>query len=221
MFSYLSVKIPLRMDSGSLTKGETACTTKHPLLQLWPSVSAQIQLEETTTIQYLHIGSTQVEKNGIKEVRSSIKQLMFPKSHFHGVAALNTKLCRRTGGKLTQDHPKSLAPAIRTNSPRILIQGSTSSSQRSSLCLSLLNEKWVKQPTQREREHSCCPSCIWYVLSLQVNEQYSEGRDLRVFCCLLSGESEGNVGEGPKTGVGGAGGSEMPEPWSVNKLKSL
>ncbi len=136
MFSYLSVKIPLRMDSGSLSKGETTCTTKHPLLQPWPSASAQIQLEETTTIQYLHIRSTQVEKNGIKEVRSSIKQLMFPKSHFHGVAALNTKLWRRTGGKLTQDHPKSLAPAIRTNSPRILIQGSTSSSQRSSLCLS-------------------------------------------------------------------------------------
>lgn len=51
-----------------------------------------------------------------------------------------------------------------------------------------------------------------------MNEQYSEGRDLQVFCRLLSGESEGNVGEGLETGVGG---SEMPEPWSVNEPKSL
>lgn len=38
-----------------------------------------------------------------------------------------------------------------------------------------------------------------------MNEQYSEGRDLQVFCRLLSGESEGNVGEGPDTGIGGGG----------------
>ncbi|KAL1250108.1 hypothetical protein QQF64_021113, partial [Cirrhinus molitorella] len=48
-----------------------------------------------------------------------------------------------------------------TNSPRILIQGSTSSSRRSSLCLS-------SEP--------------------EVNEQNSEGRDLQVFCRLLSGD---------------------------------
>lgn len=46
-----------------------------------------------------------------------------------------------------------------------------------------------------------------------MNEQYSEGRDLQVFCRLLSGESEGNVGEVTEMGIGGGGRvSEMPEP---------
>ncbi len=119
--------------AGVWPRGEKACTAETTAAT---TVTFSVSPNSSWGNHYDSIIAHQVEKNGIKEVRSSIKELMFLKSHFHGAAALNTKLWRRTGGELTQDHPKSLAPAIRTSSPRILIQGSTSSSQRSSLRLS-------------------------------------------------------------------------------------
>lgn len=49
---------------------------------------------------------------------------------------------------------------------------------------------------------------VSYVLSLQVNEQILVGRDLRVLCYLLSGESEGSVGGGQLNGVRRGGPSQ-------------